>query len=58
MNQNHLHDIGLTAYYEELQKILTERYPDGYSSSDWNTASAEAIVRATAKMIIANNQSL
>jgi len=58
MPQNHLYDIGLSAYYEELRKILEQRCPDEYDSSEWQIASVEAIVKATAKMIVANSSSL
>ena len=55
MDKDHLCESGLTAYHEELQKILEQKHPDGYNLTEWTIASVEAIVKATAKMITVNN---
>lgn len=52
----HLTNIGITAYYGEHSKVLEEMCPSGnFTSTEWNEASVEAILKAVAVMIEENN---
>ena len=55
----YLEMVGSTNYYQEHHKILEKISSNGTLGSDeWNEASAEAIIKAVAAMIEANNTAL
>ena len=57
--KDHLTEVGQLAFYEEHRKLLEEAAPDGPAGSAlWNELSCEAIIKAVAAMIEANNTAL